>query len=153
MDWDAYFARIVVDVAAKSQDKSSRYGAVIVDTDNIILATGYNGIPRNITYREAYHNRPDKYMYFVHAEQNAVFNAARVGTPIGGARIYTIHPPCAECTKAIIQSGIVEVVYEMPLAIPSADKMDVTDWRMTMDASQEMLYTAGVAIRQGRGLK
>ena len=150
MDWDTYFMRICQEVAAKSQDRSSRYGAVIVGRRDEILSTGYNGIPRGIPYDERYHTRPDKYMYFVHAEQNAIFNAAAVGTPIEGARMYVIHPPCAECTKAIIQSGIVEVVYEQELAIP--ETLSVDDWRQTMGASMEMLQRAGVTLRRGRGL-
>ena len=62
MNWDEYFTSILLAVTEKSQDRSSKYGAVIVDDDNRILSTGYNGLPRGIPYKEEYHNRPGKYM-------------------------------------------------------------------------------------------
>ena len=116
MNWDIYFVDILKAVTAKSKDRSSRYGAVIVrEATNSVIATGYNGIPRGVMYKEEYHVRPDKYMYWVHAEQNAIFNAAREGIHLEGTIMYVIHPPCAECMKAIIQSGVRKVVFVEPI--------------------------------------
>lgn len=149
MHWDAYFDGILEAVRAKSQDRSSKYGALIVDRQNRVLATGYNGLPRGIRYREEYHTRPDKYMYFVHAEQNAIFNAAAFGTPINGALMYVIHPPCVDCVKAIVQAGVQEVIYREPLPeYPPEVNVDLDNWRLKMEAAGDMLNEAGVALRR-----
>jgi dCMP deaminase len=156
MNWDQYFDSIVETVRQKSPDTSSKYGAVVADRNHRILATGYNGLPRGIRHREEYHQRPDKYMYFVHAEQNAVFNAAAVGTPILGALMYVLQPPCVECVKAIVQTGIAEVVYRErldPLANSSliaSDSHTLDNWRMNMEAAYSMLQEANVLLRVGQ---
>lgn len=149
MDWDVYFESIVRAVAEKSQDRSSKYGAVIVrPSTHSVLATGYNGIPRGVEYREEYHQRPDKYMWFVHAEQNAIFNAAREGTRLEGTSMYVIHPPCVECMRAIVQVGIGEVVYIEPLPAINPNELDQSNWRLNMDAAYEISGSSGVRIRQ-----
>jgi len=148
VNWDAYFDGILEAVRVKSQDTSSKYGAVVADRQNRILATGYNGLPRGIRYREEYHKRPDKYMYFVHAEQNAIFNAAAFGTPVRGAIIYVVHPPCVECTKAIIQAGIQEVIFREHQPEFSQLELNHDNWRLTLEASAEMLNEAGVSLRR-----
>lgn len=148
MNWDQYFFGILDAVTAKSQDRSRRFGAVIADVNNRILATGYNGIPRKIVYREAYHQRPDKYLYFVHAELNSIFNAAATGTAVHGATLYTQEPPCAECAKGIIQSGISTVVYRTETAYnPDLGALD--NWRMTVETAIEMFKEAQVLLRKG----
>ena len=149
--WDAYFHAITLVAASKSQDRSSKYGAVIVDSRHRIRSTGYNGIPRGITYEERYHSRPDKYMYFVHAEENAIFNAASIGANIEGCTMYVIKPPCVQCIRAIVQSGIVEVVYKfqhdeeeyMALGVQNLD-----NWRQTMEVAGEIAHAANVTIRR-----
>ena len=149
MDWDTYFHPIVYNVAAKSKDRSSKYGAVITDVSRRILSTGYNGIPRGIEYREDYHSRPDKRMYFVHAEQNAIFAAAANGVALEGGAIYVIKPPCAECVKAIIQAGIREVVYyETHAEVDLTQVLDVDDWRATLNAALNMLRLTGTTVRK-----
>jgi dCMP deaminase len=152
MNWDEYYKDIVYDIAAKSKDRSTRCGAVITDISRRILSTGYNGIPRGMDYKDTYHSRPDKYMYFIHAEQNAIFAAAANGVALQGGVIYVIKPPCAECVKAIIQVGIGEVIYyETHDEIDEArSTLDLTNWRMTLTAAIDMLGQTGTVIRQGR---
>lgn len=148
MQWDQYFFGILEAVTAKSQDRSRRFGSLIVDVNNRILATGYNGIPRRIVYRETYHMRPDKYTYFVHAELNSIFNAAATGTAVHGASLYTQEPPCAECAKGIIQSGIATVVYrDEPRHDPKLAELDT--WRATVEIAIEMFKEAQVLLRKG----
>ncbi len=151
MNWDVYFIKMAVHVAAKSQDPSSRYGAVVVrhETKNI-LSTGYNGIPRQMDYIEKYFSRPDKYNYFVHAEQNAIFNAAREGIRLDGCHIYVIHPPCVECCKAIVQVGIQAIVYKEGLPEGAHDELNLDNWRQKMAAAAEILRQTGVSIRSMR---
>jgi dCMP deaminase len=148
MDWDAYFQPLVYNIAAKSKDRSSKYGAIITDVSRRILSTGYNGIPRGLEYREDYHSRPDKYMYFVHAEQNAIYAAAANGVAVEGGCIYLIKPPCAECVKGIIQAGIGEVIYyEQHSEMDTTQMLDVDVWRATLEAAANMLRLTGTTIR------
>jgi dCMP deaminase len=100
-------------VATKSKDKSSKIGCVIVGPKNDVRSTGYNGFPRGVNDDvEERHERPEKYFWTEHAERNAIYNAARFGAQLDGctAYIHGNHPPCAECARALIQSGIVRVV-------------------------------------------
>lgn len=110
--WDKYFMRLAVDVASRSKDPSTKIGAVIVGPDNEIRSTGYNGFPRGVNdTEERLTNRPTKYICTVHAEANAIFNAVRSGISVRGCTLYVAGlPPCHECAKAIIQSGIRRVV-------------------------------------------
>ena len=98
--------------AKRSKDPNTQVGACIVDSNNIILSTGYNGFPYGCSddlYPWEREGEDTKYNYVVHAELNAILNAR--GKNLKGARLYVDLFPCNECAKAIIQSGIGEVVY------------------------------------------
>ena len=102
-------------VASWSKDRSTKVGAVIVDQRNVILAIGWNGFPRHVDDDvEERHERPIKYKWTEHAERNAVYNAASKGIEVFNATIYIPWYPCADCARAIIQSGIFEVVVIEP---------------------------------------
>jgi len=110
--WDQYFIEFAKLTATRSKDPSTQVGSVIV-MDRVILSTGYNGFPRGINDNipERY-DRPLKYKFMIHAEENAILNAARFGTSVLGASLYLYPlPPCSECAKAIVQSGIREVIF------------------------------------------
>ena len=147
-DWDAYHVRLLEVIASKSQDRSSKFAAIIVDGHQLIRSTGYNGLPRGVHYQEKYHDRPDKYMYFVHAEQNAIFNAARIGTSVESCYMYVLKPPCVECVKAIIQAGILMIKYAHDHEFSLDASPSIDDWRSSMEAANELLYSSGVAIRK-----
>lgn len=147
-EWDSYFAKMVRLVSTKSQDPSSKFGAVIVDAKHSVLATGYNGIPRGIEYRADYFERPDKYMYFVHAEQNAILQCAARGVATEGSTMYVISPPCAECAKTIIQAGIRAVYWLDPVAFSGLGSSELNNWMMTMQAAEEMLRLSGVKLHR-----
>ena len=111
MEWSKYFLNIAEQVKLKSKDKSTQIGAVIVGDDHEVLSVGYNSFPRgandDLNERQ---ERPEKYYWFEHAERNAIYNAARVGTPINGATMYlTCYIPCMDCARAIVNSGIKKV--------------------------------------------
>lgn len=105
--WDERFMRIAdLEVAQWSKDRSSRVGAVIV-RDRRILSTGYNGMARGINDdADERHERPEKYEWFVHAEPNAIINAAREGVSTLGADMYINWYPCHTCASYVVQAGI-----------------------------------------------
>lgn len=111
MNWDDYFYKLATTVAGKSKDPATRVGAVAVGVDNQILSTGFNGLPRRVVDKPTRLERPEKYLWVVHAESNCIAHAARTGMALKGAVLYTTHYPCASCAGLIIQAGIKEVVY------------------------------------------
>ena len=112
INWDEYFMGVALLAARRSKDPNTQVGACIVNQENIILSTGYNGFPIGCSDDEFPWDRDSedtKYPYVVHAELNAILNAH--GRSLRGAKIYVALFPCNECAKAIIQSGIKEVIY------------------------------------------
>ncbi len=137
ISWDEYFMGVALLASKRSKDPNTQVGACIVDQNNVILTTGYNGFPKGCSDDEFPWDREGentKYPYVVHAELNAILNAS--GKDLKGARIYVDLFPCNECAKAIIQSGIKEVIY-------LSDKYG--DTPMTQ-ASKLMMRTAGVKL-------
>ena len=140
LSWDEYFMGIAVLSAKRSKDPSTQVGACIVNKDNRIISVGYNGMPRCCSDDEFPWDKNDnpldsKYLYGCHAELNAILKCDR-----GNVRdciCYTTLFPCNECAKAIIQSGMSEVVY-------MEDKYADSD---SVVASKKMFDTAGVKYR------
>ena len=140
LSWDEYFMGIAVLSAKRSKDPSTQVGACIVNKDKRIISVGYNGMPRCCSDDEFPWDKNDnpldsKYLYVCHAELNAILNCDR-----GNVRdciCYTTLFPCNECAKAIIQSGMSEVVY-------MEDKYADSD---SVIASKKMFDTAGVKYR------
>ncbi len=139
INWDEYFMGVALLAAKRSKDPNTQVGACIVNGENIIISTGYNGLPYGCSddvFPWAREGADTKYAYVVHAELNAILNAT--GKNLRGTRIYVDLFPCNECAKAIIQSGIKEVVY---LYDKYADSMATL-------ASKRMLESAGIKTRQ-----
>jgi dCMP deaminase len=140
--WGEYFLRIAEVVSEKSRDKYTKVGCVVVGEDNGILSTGYNGIPRHCNDDvEERNERPEKYLWFEHAERNAIYHAAKNGIALEGASIFCTAPPCVDCARGIIQTGIVKVVYKR-----SNDFVDRADWKENMEKAETMLREAGVNV-------
>jgi len=112
MTWDEFYKGMARYVSTKSKDPSTQCGAVIVGPDNEVRSIGYNGFPRGVDddVSERW-NRPEKYYWVAHAEANAIANAARVGIPVKGCKIYITHPPCADCAVLIANAGIIRAVW------------------------------------------
>ena len=110
--WDERFMKLAREISTWSKDPSSKIGAVIVNDERRILATGYNGFPRGIAdTEERLNDREQKYPRIVHGEMNALMNALYSGVSVKDATIYVWGlPVCSECTKSVIQSGIKRVV-------------------------------------------
>ena len=141
ISWDEYFMGIAMLAAKRSKDPNTQVGACIVSQDNIILSTGYNGMPKGCSddlYPWEREGEETKYPYVVHAELNAILNAH--GRNLQGSRLFVALFPCNECAKAIIQSGVKEVLY---LSDKYADSL------ATM-ASKRMMDSAGVKYTQLR---
>ena len=141
ISWDEYFMGIAMLAARRSKDPSTQVGACIVSQDNIIISTGYNGMPKGCSDDEFSWERDGedtKYPYVVHAELNAILNAN--GRDLRGSKLYVALFPCNECAKAIIQSGIRQIYY-------LSDKYATTPGTI---ASKRMLDAAGVKYTQLR---
>lgn len=140
LSWDEYFMGIALLSSYRSKDPSTKVGACIVDQDNKIVGVGYNGFPTGCSDNLLPWEREGdfletKYPYVCHAELNAILNSIR---SLHGCRLYVALFPCNECAKAIIQSGIKEVVY-------LDDKYKDTD---SVIASKKMFDMSGVRYRQ-----
>lgn len=143
LGWDEYFMSIAKLTAKRSKDPSTQVGACIVSGDNRILSIGYNGTPNGYadsTFPWDREGEPlnTKYLYVCHAELNAILNFKGGRRELENSKIYVDLFPCNECAKAIIQSGIKEVVY-------SCDKYSNTDGVI---ASKKMFDVCGVKYRQ-----
>jgi len=143
MEWNEYFLGIAEQVKLKSKDKNTQIGALIVGGDNEILSTGYNSFPRGLDdTKEERQERPEKYFWFEHAERNAIYNAARVGTPIKDSSIYiTSGVPCMDCARGIINSGINKVYCKRVCTTSNKDMWDEHQKR-----SIDMLHECGVEV-------
>lgn len=118
LSWDEYFMGIAILTAQRSKDPNTRVGACIVSPDNRVLSIGYNGAPNGFPdelvpwdVREAERLSDTKYPYSCHSELNAILNFRGNMRELQGARIYVHFFPCVDCTKAIVQAGIREVIY------------------------------------------
>lgn len=140
INWDDYFMGIAILSAMRSKDPNTQVGACIVNEDKRIVGVGYNGFPKGCEDNEFPWKREGefletKYPYVCHAELNAILNSIK---SLKNCTIYVALFPCNECSKAIIQSGIKEIVY-------LSDKYKDTD---VNKASKKMLDAAGVKYRK-----
>ena len=111
--WNVYFMNIAQEVAKRSTCERAQVGAVIVK-EKRILTTGYNGSPRGLAHCTEIGCLMDNdhCVRTLHAEQNAIIQAALHGVITEGATIYVTHQPCFICAKTIINAGIYEIVYD-----------------------------------------
>lgn len=141
LSWDEYFMGIALLSAGRSKDPNTQVGACIVNNENRILSVGYNGFPTKCSDDEYPWDREGKeletkYPYVVHGELNAIFNARNEN--LENTRMYVTLFPCNECAKAIIQTGIKEVIYY-------SNKYDETN---SVKASKRMFDSAGVKYQE-----
>ena len=140
LSWDEYFMGISMLSAQRSKDPETQVGACIVNPKKKIVGVGYNGFPTGCSDEDFPWERKGapletKYPYVVHAELNAILNST---TSLEGCSIYVALFPCNECAKAIIQSGICEVIY-------LSDKYKNSD---AVQASKRLFSHAGVRFRK-----
>ena len=131
-DWDTYFISIAHLVSTRSTCLRRQVGAVMV-RDKQILTTGYNGVPQGITHctpesclrslKNIPSGQQQELCRGLHAEQNAIIQAALHGVSTKGATLYCTHKPCILCAKMLINAGVVRVVYQNFYPDPLADEM------------------------------
>jgi dCMP deaminase len=110
ISWEQYFLKMAYLVASKSKDPKTKIGAVLVK-DKRVISTGYNGLCKGVNDNiYSRWQRPEKYKWISHAEENSILAAARYGIATDGTTLYTNATPCDGCCKSIIQAGISTVV-------------------------------------------
>ena len=140
--WDEYFMDITRRVATRSTCLRRAVGAILVH-DKRIIASGYNGGPSGLAHcldigclREKLgipSGQQHELCRGIHAEQNAIIQAARYGASIEGSVLYCTTPPCTQCTKMLINAGITEIVYAE--GYPD-------------DLARELLEESGIIVRR-----
>lgn len=133
--WDLRFLMLAKHISAWSKDPSTRVGAVIVDGQNRVISTGYNGFPRGIKdTAERLNDRDTKYSMVVHGEINALLFATQ---PLAGSTLY-LWPflSCSHCTAIIINAGIKRVV--APISTNPR-------WAESIALSVQLYHEAGVS--------
>lgn len=146
--WNIRFMQMAQLISTWSKDQSTKVGCVIVSPEKAVLSMGYNGFPRgvddNIPSRQ---ERPTKYEFVVHAEENAILNAGRNGTRLNGGILYVTMIPCSRCAGSIIQSGVKEVIY-LAKSEEEKAKQQIAGWRQNVDISLDMFDEAGVKHKE-----
>jgi dCMP deaminase len=140
-NWDLRFMVLADHIAQWSKDRSSRVGAVIVSDKNPI-SMGYNGFPRGCDDDlEERHERPTKYSWVLHAEENAIVNAARNGQRTLGTDMYVNWFPCSRCAGEIVNAGIKRVFCDK-----EPDWTQKDNWTLDHVIAWEKLKEGGVEI-------
>lgn len=139
VDWLRTAARYAQD----SDDPHTQNGAVLVPRSaNCYVAVSANRFPKGVGRTPDRLARPEKYRYIEHAERGAVYAAARIGTPTDGGTLYCPWFACADCARAIICSGVREVVgHVLPRSL-TPDR-----WLDDIALAESMLTEAGVSMR------
>ena len=130
--WDEYFMAIAEQVSGRSTCLRRATGAVLVK-EKRILATGYNGVPKGLAHcevtgclREQRHIPSGSHHELcrgIHAEQNAVIQAAKHGIAMDGATAYCTHQPCVLCAKILLNAGVVDIVFREPYPAPLSEQL------------------------------
>ena len=141
--WNDYFFDLCDVISRKSKDPSTKVGAVIVNSGNSIISTGYNGFPIGVDDSvQSRFERPEKYTWTCHAEENAIAFAARNGISTNGASLYCNRLPCcARCTRLALQAGIRRFVILCDVPQDTIDR-----WRTENDIAVTMINEAGASM-------
>ena len=141
LSWEEYFMTLALVASLKSKDSSTQVGAVIFDNKTRkVVSSGYNGFPRGLNDELIPQTRPEKYLYVVHAELNAILHAER---NLSDCTLYATSFPCSECMKAIVQTGIKRVVY--------LNELSGDDWESSRRATLKMAEMASIEVDRFRG--
>jgi len=138
LSWEEYFMTLALVASLKSKDPSTQVGAVIIDNKTRkLVSSGYNGFPRYIDDALVPQTRPEKYLYVVHAELNAILHAAR---ELADCSLYATVFPCSDCMKTIVQTGIKRVVY--------LSELNGGNWEESRKATMKMAELAGMTVEK-----
>ena len=136
-NWDNRWLEIAQLISTWSKDPSTKIAAIAVK-DKRLIATGYNGFPRNIKdLNDRWSNKEEKYKYVVHAEMNCIYNANYHNQSLKGSTMYVVGlPVCHECAKGIVQVGVTRVVTHY-------DKLPLK-WSKSNSITEKIFKEAGV---------
>ncbi len=141
LSWEEYFMTLALVASLKSKDSSTQVGAVITDNKSRkVVSSGYNGFPRYLDDSKIPQARPEKYFYVVHAELNAILHAER---HLEDCTLYATSFPCSECMKAVIQTGIKNVIY--------LNELSGDNWDDSRRATMKLAELAGVEVKRFSG--
>lgn len=136
LSWDEYFGALVQVIALRSDDAETKVGAVIVDKNNRIISTGYNGTPKGTDFPKT---RPNKYPTMCHAEENSILFAQG---DLTGCKIYVLGmTPCNVCARMMLQKGIEEVIVVNPVSREGG-----ANWNFS--STYEMFKQANMGFRE-----
>ena len=141
LSWEEYFMTLALVASLKSKDASTQVGAVLIDNKTRkVISSGYNGFPRYLDDSKIPQTRPEKYLYVVHAELNAILHAER---NLSDCTLYVTSFPCSECMKAVIQTGIKNVIY--------LNELSGNDWESSRAATMKLAELASISVRRFEG--
>lgn len=107
LKWPAFFMDLASLWASRSKDPSTKVGAVARNAERLQLGSGYNGLPRGVLDLPGRMERPQKYLWTAHAEENLVAQAAR--SVLAGSTVSVTHMCCARCARSLINAGVARV--------------------------------------------
>ena len=141
--WNDYFFELCDVISKKSKDPSTKVGAIIVNSGNSIVSTGYNGFPIGADDTvESRYERPEKYTWTCHAEENAIAFAARNGISTNGATLYCNRLPCcARCTRLALQAGIKKFIILCDVPNETIDR-----WKQENEIAIAMINESGALM-------
>lgn len=131
---DSYFMRVAQTISTKSKDPNTKVGAVIVDGDNKIVSTGYNGMVKGIKEKELWKNKKP---YVIHAEMNAALFSRR--PDLRGCQVYVTHAPCINCMKHLFQLGVRVIFYESASTKTPLSPSDIGEIFVLLEAMDNVL--------------
>ena len=133
--WDEYFMAIAEQVSRRSPDPHTKHGCILVGRDHRLISSGYNGPVAGLPNKMVPLIRPDKYNWFIHAEDNAV---AFARCDLRDATAYVTGPPCAACFRRLLQVGVTRIVY--------GDRQSACTTDVEWDACEQMASALNVEI-------
>lgn len=140
LDWKKLL-KIAYEKALKSNDPSTQNGAILINDRGEILAVAINCFPAGVVESAERWERPLKYKVIEHAERNVCYCAAKNGVKTEGLIMVCPWAPCADCARAIIQSGVKKLVTHK-----QAYELSPERWKKDIDFALEMLHEAGVEV-------
>lgn len=142
--WYTYYLNLATQVATRSKDPRTQVGAVITDMRNNPISFGYNGFPSGVEETNQRWQPETKYQYVVHAEINAILNAAKMGVSTRKGRLFVTLAPCSKCALQIIQAGISEVIYDK--GATTARLKERSEFNEDHQLAQVLFMEAGVGL-------
>ena len=148
--WDDYFLDLAEQISRRSPDHHTKHGCVLVDQDHRVISTGYNGPVSGVPNELVPLDRPDKYDWFIHAEDNAV---AFARCDLRGATAYVTGPPCAACFRRLLQVGVRRIVHADRQSTCIADREREACRMMAEALGVEVIVRPPEAIREQMAIR